>query len=50
LLYEMVSGARPFKRDTAIATMAAIMNDEPPDLSATRRTFRPLWAEWFTVV
>ena len=33
VLYEMLSGQRPFKRDTAIATMAAIMNDEPLDLS-----------------
>jgi len=36
VLYEMVSGQRPFKRDTSIATMAAIMSDEPPDLAATR--------------
>jgi serine/threonine protein kinase len=34
VVYEMVSGQRPFKRDTAIATMAAITTDEPPDLQS----------------
>jgi hypothetical protein len=36
VLYEMASGQRPFKRDTSIATMAAIMNDEPTDLTAAK--------------
>src|SRR6266511_415852 len=36
VLYELLSGQRPFKRDTSIATMAAIMNDEPPDLTAAK--------------
>ncbi len=33
ILYEMLSGTRAFKRDTASDTMAAIMRDEPPELS-----------------
>jgi serine/threonine protein kinase len=31
VLYEMVSGQRPFRRDTAITTMAAILNDDAPE-------------------
>ena len=33
ILYEMLSGNRAFKRDTASDTMAAIMRDEPPELA-----------------
>jgi serine/threonine-protein kinase len=33
ILYELLSGKRAFKRDTASDTMAAIMRDEPPELS-----------------
>jgi serine/threonine protein kinase len=44
VLYEMLSGQRPFKRDTAISTMAAIMNDEPPDLSAAKPDLSPALA------
>jgi len=33
--YEMVSGARAFHGDTAIETLHAILNQEPPDLSDT---------------
>jgi TolB-like protein/Tfp pilus assembly protein PilF len=33
ILYEMLSGKKAFKRDTASDTMAAIMRDEPPELS-----------------
>ena len=32
VLYEMVCGKRAFKRDTAADTMAAILNDDPPEL------------------
>ena len=32
VLYEMLSGQRAFKRDTAADTMAAILNDDPPEL------------------
>jgi serine/threonine protein kinase len=41
LLYEMVTGTRAFARDTYAETMAAILRDEPPELSPTARTFRP---------
>lgn len=31
VLYEMVTGRRPFQRETAAETMTAILHDEPPD-------------------
>jgi Tol biopolymer transport system component len=31
-LYEMLSGKSPFEKETAVETMTAIINDEPPDL------------------
>jgi serine/threonine protein kinase/WD40 repeat protein len=31
VLYEMLSGSRAFKRDTPADTMAAILNDDPPE-------------------
>jgi eukaryotic-like serine/threonine-protein kinase len=34
VLYEMLSGQRPFKRASAIETLNAIISDEPPDLPA----------------
>jgi Tol biopolymer transport system component len=34
VLYEMLSGRRPFRRETAAETMAAILTEDPPDLSA----------------
>jgi Tol biopolymer transport system component len=34
ILYEMLSGQRAFKRETGAETMTAILNDEPPELSA----------------
>jgi len=33
VLYEMVSGQRAFRRDTAAETMTAILKEEPPDLN-----------------
>ena len=33
ILYEMLSGKKAFKRDTAGDTMAAILREEPPELS-----------------
>ncbi len=33
VLYEMLSGISPFRRATATETMAAILHDEPPELS-----------------
>ena len=41
VLYEMLSGRRPFKRDTSIATMAAILSEEPPDMTAMRPDLPP---------
>jgi TolB-like protein/tetratricopeptide (TPR) repeat protein len=35
ILYEMLSGQRAFKRDTAFDTMAAITREEPPELASS---------------
>ena len=37
ILYEMLSGRKAFKKDTAIDTMTAIIRDEPPDLTGSGR-------------
>ncbi len=42
VLYEMLSGQRAFKRDTAADTMAAILNDEPPEFVETGRQIPPV--------
>ncbi|MGA8492239.1 MAG: protein kinase [Terriglobales bacterium] len=41
VLYEMLSGKRAFKRDTAADTMAAILNDDPPELLESGRQIPP---------
>jgi hypothetical protein len=41
ILYELLSGKRAFKRDTAADTMAAIMKEEPPELSESGRNVSP---------
>src|SRR5688572_6954917 len=41
ILYELLSGKRAFKRETNAETMAAIMRDEPPELSETGRNISP---------
>ena len=41
ILYELLSGKKAFKRDTNAETMAAIMNDEPPELSESGRSISP---------
>lgn len=41
VLYEMLSGQRAFKRDTAADTMAAILNDDPPELEESGRQIPP---------
>ena len=41
VLYEMLSGKQAFKRDTASDTIAAIMRDEPPNLSDSGRAISP---------
>jgi Tol biopolymer transport system component/predicted Ser/Thr protein kinase len=41
ILYEMLSGQRAFRGDTAADTITAILAKEPPDLSATNREIHP---------
>jgi Tol biopolymer transport system component len=41
VLYEMLSGTRPFQKDTAPETMTAILKEEPPDLTAPGRSVPP---------
>jgi WD40 repeat protein len=41
VLYEMLAHRHPFLRDTAPATLTAIVNDTPPDLASTGRGIPP---------
>ena len=41
VLYEMLSGKKAFRGDTAADTVSAILREDPPDLSATNRTIPP---------
>jgi WD40 repeat protein len=41
VLYEMVSGQRAFKRDTAAETMTAILKEDPPELSERNHPVSP---------
>jgi Tol biopolymer transport system component len=41
ILYEMLSGRRAFKRDTAAETMTAILKEEPPELTGTNPAIAP---------
>ncbi len=41
ILYELFSGRRAFKKDTPGDTLAAIIRDEPPELTATGRNVSP---------
>jgi eukaryotic-like serine/threonine-protein kinase len=41
VVYEMLSGKRAFQRGTAADTLAAILNEDPPDLTASRPDFSP---------
>ena len=41
ILYEMLSGQKAFKRDTAVDTMSAITRDEPPELTGSGRNVSP---------
>jgi Tol biopolymer transport system component len=41
ILYEMLSGAAPFRQSTAVETLAAILNEEPPDLAERRPELPP---------
>ena len=41
VLYEMLSGRRAFRGDSAVETMSAILKEDPPDLSETNRSLPP---------
>ena len=41
ILYELLTGTRAFRRDTASDTMAAILRDEPPEPVASGRNVPP---------
>ncbi|HYT32605.1 MAG TPA: serine/threonine-protein kinase, partial [Thermoanaerobaculia bacterium] len=41
ILYELLSGKRAFKRDTASDTIAAILKEEPPELTQSGRNISP---------
>jgi Tol biopolymer transport system component len=41
MLYEMLSGQRAFKGDSAVETMSAILKSEPPDLVESNRSLNP---------
>jgi Tol biopolymer transport system component len=41
VLYEMLSGRRAFRGDSAADTMSAILREDPPDLSSTNRSIAP---------
>jgi serine/threonine-protein kinase len=41
VLYEMLSGKRPFHRGTAPETLTAILREEPPDLAEANRNIPP---------
>ena len=36
VLYEMLAGARPFDRTSAVSTLSAILTEDPPDLAQVR--------------
>ena len=41
ILYELLSGKKAFKRDTAVDSMLAILKEEPPELSTSSRNIPP---------
>jgi len=41
ILYEMLTGRRAFLRDTSAETMAAILKEEPPELSTSGKNVTP---------
>src|SRR5262249_31020844 len=41
VLYEMLSGRRAFRGDSAVETMSAILNEDPPDLLQTNKNLSP---------
>ncbi len=45
VLYEMLSGKRPFQRDTPADTMSAILREDPPSLAGTTPAIPPALQE-----
>ncbi len=41
VLYEMLSGVRAFRRDTAAETMTAVLKDDPPEFASSSRMISP---------
>ncbi|HSA94159.1 MAG TPA: protein kinase [Terriglobales bacterium] len=41
VLYEMLSGKRAFRHDSAVETMSAILKEDPPELVETNRSISP---------
>jgi len=41
VLYELLGGRHPFRRETPMATLSAILEETPPDLTATARHVSP---------
>ncbi len=41
VLYEMLSGRRAFRGNSAAVTMSAILKEDPPDLAATNPSVSP---------
>ena len=41
VLFEMLTGLKPFGRETSADTLAAILKEDPPDLSAASRPISP---------
>jgi eukaryotic-like serine/threonine-protein kinase len=41
ILYELLSGKKAFKRDTATDTIVAVLKEEPPELTQTGRNVSP---------
>jgi eukaryotic-like serine/threonine-protein kinase len=42
ILYEMLSGRRAFRGESAVDTLSAILKEDPPDLSETNKTIAPV--------
>jgi eukaryotic-like serine/threonine-protein kinase len=42
MLYEMLSGRRPFQRNTAADTMTAVLKEDPPDMGTGDRQLPPV--------